>query len=74
MSRTTAAAVRHRPPADEADEWVTVKEFCAEFKISRRTFDRYRANGKAPRFERLAGHGTLRARRSWITAWSGGDA
>ena len=52
----------------ERDEWLTVEEVCAELKISRRTFDRWRATGKAPRCKPLPG-GTLRIRRSWLEAW-----
>jgi hypothetical protein len=65
MSRA-AAAVAPAP----ADEWLTVKEFCAEMKITRRTFDRWKALGKAPRFEPLGGHGPLRSKRSWVNAWA----
>jgi hypothetical protein len=52
------------------DEWLTVEEICAELKISRRTFDRWRGIGAGPKCERLGGHGPLRSRRSWIEAWA----
>lgn len=55
------------------DEWLTVKEICEELKISRRTFDRWRATGTGPHFERLGGHGPLRTRRSWLEAWISGE-
>lgn len=52
------------------DEWLTVEEICEELKISRRTFDRWRAIGTGPRCEPLGGHGPLRSRRSWVEAWA----
>jgi hypothetical protein len=52
------------------DEWLTVEEICEELKISRRTFDRWRALGTGPRCEPLGGHGPLRTRRSWLEAWT----
>ena len=57
-----------RDPHAERDEWLTVDEVCTELKISRRTFDRWRAIGKAPRCKPLPG-GTLRIRRSWLDEW-----
>ncbi len=62
------------PENGSADEWLTVNEFCAEHKISRRTFDRWRRVGKGPRAERLAGNGPIRIKRSWINQWHDGDA
>jgi hypothetical protein len=53
---------------------MTVEEICAELKISRRTFDRWRALGTGPRCEPLGGHGPLRTRRSWLDAWVVGGA
>ena len=53
-----------------SDEWLTVEEICTELKISRRTFDRWRARGTGPRCEPLGGHGPLRSRRSWLDAWA----
>ena len=46
-------AARPRHPGSERDEWLTVEEVCAELKISRRTFDRWRALGKGPRSKRI---------------------
>ena len=40
-----------------------------ELKVSRRTFDRWRALGTGPRCKRLAGNGTVRIRRSWLEQW-----
>ena len=52
------------------DEWLTVEEICEELKISRRTFDRWRAIGIGPKCEPLGGHGPLRSRRSWVEEWA----
>jgi predicted DNA-binding transcriptional regulator AlpA len=62
---------RHRntPPRPAAEEWLTVDEVCTELKIGRRTYDRWRRLGKAPRAVRLAGNGPLRTRRSWLEEW-----
>lgn len=69
--RSQAIATAVRTAAD--DEWLTVDEICAEFKITRRTFDRWRALGTGPRCERLGGHGPLRSKRSWVDAWATGE-
>lgn len=65
-AQTTRAA-----PKPPADEWLTVDEVCTELKIGRRTFERWRALGTAPRAARLAGkrNGPLRIRRSWLDDW-----
>jgi len=55
----------HREP----DEWLTVDEVCTELKISRRSFDRWRALGTGPRVKHLAGNGSIRIRRSWLNEW-----
>ena len=60
---------RPRQASAERDEWLTVDEVCTELKISRRTFDRWRALGTGPRCKRLAGNGTVRIRRSWLEQW-----
>ncbi len=67
---TPQALVALRATAARLDEWLTVGEICAELKVSRRTFDRWRATGTGPKCERLGGHGPLRSRRSWIEAWA----
>ena len=59
-------------PSRMRDEWLTVDEVCTELKISRRTFDRWRALGTGPRAEPLGGHGPLRIRRSWLDKWADG--
>jgi excisionase family DNA binding protein len=51
------------------DEWLTVEEVCDELKVSRRTFDRWRAQHTGPRSVRLGGKGPLRVRRSWLEEW-----
>ena len=62
-------ATRDTPPRPAAEEWLTVDEVCTELKIGRRTYDRWRRLGKAPRAVRLAGNGPLRTRRSWLEEW-----
>ena len=58
-----------RNPAPVPDEWLTVEEVCTELKISRRTFDRWRALGTGPKAQRLGGTGPVRVRRSWLDQW-----
>jgi predicted DNA-binding transcriptional regulator AlpA len=67
---TPQALARLKARSGEPDEWLTVEEICTELKISRRTFDRWRATGAGPKCERLGGHGPLRCRRSWLEAWA----
>jgi predicted DNA-binding transcriptional regulator AlpA len=57
------AAAPHRART-ERDEWLTVEEVCTELKISRRTFDRWRALGTGPKSKRIGGSGPVRVRRS----------
>jgi excisionase family DNA binding protein len=72
-----APARHHRPGADHvpprrparSDEWLTVEEVCDELKVSRRTFDRWRAKCSGPRSVRLGGSGPVRVRRSWLEEW-----
>ena len=56
-----ATSQQSSSPSPPADEWLTVEEICTELKISRRTFDRWRALKKGPRCEPLGGHGPLRS-------------
>jgi excisionase family DNA binding protein len=58
-----------RNPAPVPDEWLTIEEVCTELKISRRTFDRWRAHGTGPKVKHLAGNGSIRIRRSWLEQW-----
>jgi excisionase family DNA binding protein len=72
-----AGANRSRPGARDpsskrlarGDEWLTVEEVCDELKVSRRTFDRWRAQRTGPRSVRLGGAGPVRVRRSWLEEW-----
>ena len=68
-SRRRLNARRAAPLPSSADEWLTVDEVCSELKIGRRTFERWRTLGTAPRAVRLAGNGPLRIRRSWLDDW-----
>ena len=64
--------MKTRTPRDshrEPDEWLTIDEVCAELKISRRSFDRWRALGTGPKVKHLAGNGSIRIRRSWLNEW-----
>ena len=57
-----------------ANEWLTVDEFCAEMRITRRTYERWRRRGCGPQEQRLGGEkGPIRIRR-WIDEWLAGDA
>jgi predicted DNA-binding transcriptional regulator AlpA len=67
---TPQALADLRAAAARPDEWLTVEEICTELKVSRRTFDRWRATGTGPKCERLGGHGPLRSRRRWVEAWA----
>jgi excisionase family DNA binding protein len=58
-----------RDPHAVRDEWLTVDEVCTELKISRRTFDRWRALGTGPKSQRLGGTGPVRVRRSCLDQW-----
>jgi excisionase family DNA binding protein len=66
------AAVEETADLDEVRrQWLTVDEFCIELKISRRTFDRMRSAGTAPRCKSIGG--SLRIRRDWVDAWAAED-
>jgi excisionase family DNA binding protein len=52
------------------DEWLTVDEVCAELNIGRRTFERWRTLGIAPRATRPTRNGPLRIKRSWLEEWA----
>ena len=64
-----SAASSQRPRSE--DEWLTVDDVCAELRITRRTFERWRRRGAGPRVKRLAGgrKGPLRIKRSWLDEW-----
>jgi excisionase family DNA binding protein len=59
----------HAASRREQDELLTVEEVCQELKVSRRTFDRWRALGTGPRSARIGGTGPVRVRRSWLDEW-----
>ncbi|HEY1324194.1 MAG TPA: helix-turn-helix domain-containing protein [Streptosporangiaceae bacterium] len=52
------------------DEWLTVDEVCAELRIGRRTFERWRTLGVAPRATRPTRNGPLKIKRSWLEEWA----
>lgn len=52
------------------DEWLTVDQVCAELNIGRRTFERWRTLGIAPRATRPTRNGPLRIKRSWLEEWA----
>lgn len=52
-------------------ELLTVKEFCAEFKITRSTLYEWIAKHTAPKFSRLP-NGQLRFDRADVDAWYSG--
>jgi excisionase family DNA binding protein len=49
-------------------ERLTVREVCAELRISRSTFYEWRAKGRAPRCIKLP-NGDLRIRRAELDRW-----
>jgi hypothetical protein len=68
-SRRRSQSARTAPPRPARDEWLTVDEFCAELKIGRRTYERWRSQGIAPRADRPTRNGPLRMKRSWVDEW-----
>jgi hypothetical protein len=52
------------------EEWLTVDEVCAELRIGRRTFERWRTLGVAPRATRPTRNGPLKIKRSWLEEWA----
>jgi excisionase family DNA binding protein len=64
----TVTVSRRSTPA--AGEWLTVDEVCTELRITRRTFERWRRRGTAPRVQQPAGRrGHIRIKREWFDAW-----
>jgi hypothetical protein len=49
-------------------EWMTVKEFCDEIGISRRTWESWRTRGVTPRFRKLF-NGRIVILRADADAW-----
>ena len=72
-TRRSPATARVRPARDSRaarDEWLTVEEVCEELNIGRRTFERWRALGIAPRATRHTRNGPLKIMRSWLDEWA----
>jgi|SRR5215472_11606972 len=64
------ARVGREARAGARDEWLTVDEVCDELNIGRRTFERWRTLGIAPRATRPTRNGPLRIKRSWLEEWA----
>jgi Helix-turn-helix domain len=72
-SRQAREPANSRPPwkaRGTGDEWLTVAEVCAELKIGRRTFERWRTLGVAPRATRPTRNGPLKIKRQWLEEWA----
>jgi Helix-turn-helix domain len=63
-------AASRRTARGTGDEWLTVDEVCAELRIGRRTFERWRTLGVAPRATRPTRNGPLKIKRSWLEEWA----
>ena len=48
--------------------WLTVTEVCRLLGISRSTWDKWHATGRAPRAKKLP-NGSLRTREDWLSLW-----
>jgi predicted DNA-binding transcriptional regulator AlpA len=68
MSRSSSAGAGL--PDLGSNEKLTVRELCAERKVSRSTFYDWRQKGRGPRCIRLP-NGDLRIRRRDLDAWLG---
>lgn len=66
------AATRTPTRRSELNEKLTVRELCAELKISRSTFYDWRQKGRGPRCIRLP-NGDLRIRRCDLDEWLDGQ-
>ena|SRR5215813_1255621 len=69
-SRRAANGHPGRTARGTGDEWLTVDEVCAELRIGRRTFERWRTLGVAPRATRPTRNGPLKIKRSWLDEWA----
>jgi len=69
-ARKSAKSRSGRTVRDVTDEWLTVEEVCAELRIGRRTFERWRTLGVAPRATRPTRNGPLKIKRSWLEEWA----
>ena len=79
ITATASGGRRSREPVNRrsgrtargaGDEWLTVGEVCAELRIGRRTFERWRTLGVAPRATRPTRNGPLKIKRSWLDEWA----
>ena len=69
-AREPASSRTGRSARGTGDEWLTVDEVCAELRIGRRTFERWRTLGVAPRATRPTRNGPLKIKRSWLEEWA----
>jgi|SRR6516162_10615763 hypothetical protein len=69
-AREPAGSRTGRAARGAGDEWLTVDEVCAELRIGRRTFERWRTLGVAPRATRPTRNGPLKIKRSWLEEWA----
>jgi hypothetical protein len=69
-AREPANSRPRRTARGAGDEWLTVDEVCAELRIGRRTFERWRTLGVAPRATRPTRNGPLKIKRSWLDEWA----
>jgi hypothetical protein len=69
-ARQSANGRPSRTARGTGDEWLTVDEVCAELRIGRRTFERWRTLGVAPRATRPTRNGPLKIKRSWLDEWA----
>jgi excisionase family DNA binding protein len=71
MTWTRFSARTGASPAElSPNEKLTVRELCAELKVSRSTFYDWRQKGRGPRCIRLP-NGDLRIRRRDLDSWLG---
>jgi hypothetical protein len=69
-AREPANSRPRRAARGTGDEWLTVDEVCAELRIGRRTFERWRTLGVAPRATRPTRNGPLKIKRRWLEEWA----
>jgi hypothetical protein len=70
QARQSPSSRPDRTARGTGDEWLTVDEVCAELRIGRRTFERWRTLGVAPRATRPTRNGPLKIKRSWLEEWA----
>jgi hypothetical protein len=70
QAREPANSRTRRTARGTGDEWLTVDEVCAELRIGRRTFERWRTLGVAPRATRPTRNGALKIKRQWLDEWA----